>query len=252
MRVGFTRFDRAVIAPLYADQPHARGMIEAGLSGMGRAWADNPVRPRSAMMAVGDFLLCAGECSREAAHQLQAWLREEREWLVIAPEAWRAHIGPHELHERYAFDHGVQPENGGLRMILRALPEGLSFQRIAGEWYSRCLNEEWSRDFVSLFTRAEYARRGLGVLLMQDDLPVAGASSYVVYPGGIEVQVQTREGFEGRGLATMAAAKLILMAHERNLRATWDAHNAASARIAEKLGYRGRIAYTAAVLKKMV
>lgn len=251
MQAGFTRFDRAAIAPLYADQTCARGMIEAGLSGLGRAWTDNPVRPRSAMMAVGDFLLCAGDCGREAAHQLRAWLREEREWLVVAPEAWRGRIGPHELHERYAFDHSVQPEDAALRAILRALPQGMAFQPIDGEWYARCLAQEWSRDFVSLFTREEYAQRGLGVLLMQDGLPAAGASSYAAYPGGIEVQVQTREGCQGRGLATMAAAKLILMAHERGMRATWDAHNAPSVRIAEKLGYRGRMPYAAAVLKKM-
>ena len=251
MQAGCTRFDRAVVAPLYMGQTCARGMIEAGLSGMGRAWADNPVRPRSAMMAVGDFLLCAGECGREAAHQLRAWLRAKREWLVISPEAWRAHIGPHELHERYAFHHDVQPEDAALRVILQALPEGVAFQPIDGEWYDRCLAEAWSRDFVSLFTREEYAQHGLGLLLMQDGQPVAGASSYAAYPGGIEVQVQAREGHEGRGLATLASARLILMAHERGLRATWDAHSAASARIARKLGYCGEKAYTAAVLKKM-
>lgn len=252
MQAGFTRFDRAAIAPLFAQEFRARGMVEAGLSGMGRAWTDHPVRPSSAMLAVGDFLLCAGLCGREAAHQMRAWLREDREWLIIAPQTWEAAIGPHESHERYAFDHSVQPEDEALRQILRALPEGVTFQVIDDAWYDRCLGEEWSRDFVSLFTREEYVQRGLGVLLMQDGLPVAGASSYAAYPGGIEVQVQTREGHEGRGLATLASAGLVLMAHERGLRATWDAHSAASARIAQKLGYRGRKAYTAYVLPERV
>jgi len=252
MQAGFTRFDRERIAPLFAETIVCRGMIEAGLSGMGRAWTDNPAHPRSAMMAVGDFLLCAGVCGREAVHQLRAWLRENREWLVIAPQAWQEHIGPHEEHWRYAFDHAVQPKDEQLRDILRALPEGMSFQRIDGHWYDTCLREEWSRDFVSLFTREEYERIGLGVLLMREGSPVAGASSYAVYPGGIEVQVQTRDGMEGRGYATLAAARLILLAHARGMRATWEAHNVASARIANKLGYRCAGAYTAAIKKKMV
>lgn len=91
---------------------------------------------------------------------------------------------------------------------------------------------------------ADYAAHGLGVLLLEQGRPVAGTSSYTVYPGGIEVQVQTREGCEGRGLATMAAAQLILAAHEKGLRVSWDAANPASARIAEKLGFVSAGAYT--------
>lgn len=250
MQAGFSRAERGRLAPLYDAVDVCRGMIEAGLSGMGRAWADNPVYPRSAVMAVGDFLLCAGVCGPEGSHQLRALLREEREWLVVAPAQWHHRMFSLEEHTRYAFDHEIQPEDEHLRQILRGIPQGMHFQPITPQWYDWCLRHEWSRDFVSLFSRENYAQAGLGVLLMQGDEPMAGASSYAVYPGGIEVQVQTREGFEGRGYGTLASAALILKAHEQKKRVTWDAHNAASARMAQKLGYRGMKAYTVFVQRK--
>ena len=101
---------------------------------------------------------------------------------------------------------------------------------------------------MSLYDDASYARKGLGVLLMAGEAPVAGASSYVSYPGGIEVQLQTRDDMQGRGYATLAAARLILSAHERGMTVTWDAANPASAHIAEKLGYRAAGLYEVAEL----
>lgn len=85
---------------------------------------------------------------------------------------------------------------------------------------------------------------------MVEGQAVAGASSYVSYPGGIEVQLQTRDNQQGRGYATLAAAQLILLAHERGLSATWDAANPASAHIAEKLGYRPAGCYQVAEIEK--
>ena len=53
--------ERAALRPLFASMPCLHGLWEAGLDGTGRAWADAPVNPRAAVMAVGDFLLCGGE-----------------------------------------------------------------------------------------------------------------------------------------------------------------------------------------------
>jgi len=130
------------------------------------------------------------------------------------------------------------------------MPENAEFQPIEGEWIAWCRQNEWSRDFVSLFTDEDYAKRGLGVLLVVEGEAVAGASSYVSYPGGVEIQLQTRDDMQGRGYATLAAARLILMAHQRGLIATWDAANEVSAHIAEKLGYKQEGTYQVAVIAK--
>lgn len=253
MQAAFPTRDGRVYA-LFASLPGARGMMEAARAGMGHAWADSPLHPRGAVVTVGDFLCCGGEAGPSAARLLRTALgSEKRDWLIIATGEWKTaldKVTPTTPRTRYAFAHDAQPEDGHLRQLLRDAPEGLTFQPMEGEWISRCRNEEWSRDFVSLFTDEQYERQGLGVLALLDGQPVAGASSYVAYPGGIEVQVQTREGFEGRGLATMVSAKLILTAHERGLIATWDAANAASACIARKLGYRPEDPYTVYEVKR--
>lgn len=242
MQAAFFLRDRQAAAPLFAGMTCLHGMAAAGLSGTGNIWADSCAVPHGAVMAVGDFLLCGGQAGPWAAHLLRRAVQsDKRAWLIYAPGDWAAlvpKVARAERKVRYAFDPAIQPVDGRLRNVLAAMPVDMCTVSLAGDWISRCREAEWSRDFVSTFADdGDFAARGLGTLLLQDGVPVAGASSYVAYPGGIEIQVQTREGSEGHGYATLAAAALILAAHERGLAATWDAANLASARIAEKLGY---------------
>lgn len=247
MQAAFPTADERAFA-LFRGLPGSRGMVEAARHGMGRAWADSPAHPRAAIVTVGDFLFCGGQPGPSATHLLRVALSsEKRDWLIEAPGPWKTaldRITPTRPTTRYAFDPDVQPEDAHLRRLLTAAPENITFQRITGDWIARCRQETWSRDFVSLFTDDRFERDGLGVLVLLDGEPVAGAGSYVAYPGGIEVQVQTRDDQQGHGFATWAAAKLIMTAHEQGQIATWDAANAASKHLAEKLGYRFTGAYT--------
>lgn len=240
---------RAALRPLFASVPCLHGLWEAGLNGTGRAWADAPVNPRAAVMAVGDFLLCGGEA--EAALLRTAVASARKPWLVYAPGLWLQaleDIAPFRLTERQAFQPDVQPEDAHLRGLLAHQPEDVCLRPLEGPWIPWCRLQAWSRDFVSQFTDGGFAAEGLGMLVMREGQPVSGAASYVRCPGGLEVQVTTREGCEGRGYATLAAAGLILRAHAQGLAATWDAANPVSARIAEKLGYRPADRYTVAEL----
>jgi predicted GNAT family acetyltransferase len=104
--------------------------------------------------------------------------------------------------------------------------------------------EEWSRDFCSQFCGSEdYAKRGLGVAALRGDELVAGASSYVAYNGGIEIQTDTRQDMRRRGLASACCARLILNCLQRGLTPSWDAANPASLALAEKLGYALKAPY---------
>ena len=63
------------------------------------------------------------------------------------------------------------------------------------------LAEPWSRDFCSNFDApADFARRGMGIAALWEGVPVAGAASYSVYSGGVEIQIETREDHRRRGL----------------------------------------------------
>lgn len=236
------------VAAFFEHLPGARGMVCAALAGMGQIWADSPKNPRGAVLAVGDFLYCGGHAGPSAARLLRTALAGHRDArLIYAPDGWKAaldRVAPSAHQTRYAFDPEVQPEDARLLSLLAHAPKALSFVPIEGEYIRQCRAEDWSRDFVSLFTDEQFIRFGLGVLALRNGKAVAGASSYVAYPGGLEIQVQTREGFEGHGFATLAAARLILTAHEHSLAAHWDAANPVSRHIAEKLGYRFTSEYT--------
>lgn len=250
MQAAFPLENRQVAAPLFASLKGPGGIIAAGLAGRGRLLVDNPLHPRCAVMTVGDFLVCGGEPGLSARHLLRvAMSSEKREWVACGSEAWLelvADFGPVCRHLRWAFA-PEQPKDEHLRSLMAS--SALTFAPLAGTWPTWCRKREWARDFVSCYADdADYARHGLGVLALLQGEPVAGASAYVPYPGGLEVQVQTREDCQGRGYATETAATMIQLAHQAGLAVTWDAANEASARVAEKLGYRSLGAYPAALV----
>ena len=76
------------------------------------------------------------------------------------------------------------------------------------------------------------------MVIKKDGVPVSGASSYSVYNGGIEIQIDTRTDYRRQGLAAAAAAALILECLDRNLYPSWDAASLWSVALAEKLGYQ--------------
>ena len=75
-------------------------------------------------------------------------------------------------------------------------------------------------------------------MVLWNGTPVAGAGSYCVYRGGIEIEIDTREDHRRRGLAAACGARLILECLDRGLYPSWDAHDLRSVALAEKLGYR--------------
>lgn len=125
-----------------------------------------------------------------------------------------------------------------LKQMTEALPEDYELCMIDSRLYEKCREESWSRDLVSQFSDyVKYKESGLGVVILQDGKIVAGASSYSRYRQGIEIEIDTKEEYRRKGLATVCGAKLILECLERNLYPSWDAQNQRSAALAEKLGY---------------
>ena len=91
----------------------------------------------------------------------------------------------------------------------------------------------------------QYRKYGLGIAALCGRELVAGASSYTVYDGGIEIQIDTQLKHRRKGLAAACGAKLILECLERGLYPSWDAHDRRSAALAEKLGYHVSHSYIA-------
>ncbi|MBQ8201816.1 MAG: GNAT family N-acetyltransferase [Clostridia bacterium] len=231
----------AQLRAMFADILPLRGLIEAGLD---NGKAVRPTGADYAALEIGDFVILGGNPQEQGA---AAFLEElimlspVSTVLVYAPGPWGRLLAdtgvPCTVSTRWSFDHDVQPDDRRLQAITEERHD-VRFVPIDGALYRWCREQAWTYDFVSQFpTEAAYRRSGMGVLVEADGRFVAGASSYVSYRQGIEIQVETRKDCEGRGYATLAAAELILMAHQRGWRATWDAASEASAHIARKLGY---------------
>ena len=129
---------------------------------------------------------------------------------------------------RYAFHktaEGFDP--AALARFAAALPPGYGLRPMGREEYRQALASGWgARDLCAQFAdERDYCRRGLGVAVLQEGRLVAGASSYTVYRGGIEIEIDTHPDHRRRGLARACGAALMLECLKRGLYPSWDAQN---------------------------
>lgn len=225
------------IAPLFSGWNET--LIWSVLQGhMGIALVDDEVNPKAAQVAVGDFCFFAGEPS--VAFAAKAATRE----IVSRDEAWHPAIeeafgARAEKRLRYAIK--KEPNvfsREQLARYMQALPSEFELRLFDREICEQTLLAEWSHDFCDCFRSEEdFLARGVGVAALHNGVLVAGASSYTVYDGGFEIEIDTHPDYRQRGLATACGARLILEALERNLYPSWDAFDLRSVALAEKLGY---------------
>lgn len=219
---------------------------------MGRIYADDLAQPASAMATLGDFTFYAGKVNRELIAYRPADRR--RDFMIMVPQnqLWEKAIVEYYgakavVRPRYAIK--KEPDifdRAKLARIVSSLPNGYELRLIDEPLYRLCGENPWSADLVSQFRDyEEYARLGLGVVVLKEREVVSGASSYSRYREGIEIEIDTREDFRRQGLASVCGAALILECLERGLYPSWDAQNKWSVALAEKLGYHYSHAYRA-------
>lgn len=235
--------DLRSIAPLFQGQNDT--LILACLQGLhGHAYADNLQRPKSAKIITADFCFFAGEPSSDlVAH----WPQTAGDCLILTPPnpQWDAVIRTHYGNRakpalRYAIKKEAPDlfDRALLHRIIRHIPDGHTLMMIDRSLYRQIQSLPWAQDLCSQFpTYEDYHANGLGAVLCKDGEVLAGASSYIHYHGGIEVEIDTRSDHRRKGFALRCGAKLILACLERGLYPSWDAANMASVALAEKLGY---------------
>lgn len=240
---------RGCIAPFFLN---ANGLMRSCLQGhMGQAFGDHPSTPRAALLCIGDFASPGGDANSPAARRLMGKLAMHRgkTWLVPALPGWEEHLSfwrPKQMERgiRYAVKAKAAFDRARLLLLTRAIPPEFSLHLMDEELYGKAMAQEWSRDFCSQFRdAADYLQRGLGVAALKEGQIMAGASSYVVYDNGLEIQTDTREDMRRLGLAAACCARLILTCMDRGITPSWDAATPASLALAQKLGYTLTAAY---------
>lgn len=198
----------------------------------------------SAQVVVGDFCFFAGVPNEELVKHIPE--REKRGIILMIPseEKWNDVIEyAWGNHARKTLRHAIKKETNIFNKKLlgeyaKALPGKYRLEMIDETLYDQVLQEEWSKDLCAVFRDyKQYQKHGLGVAVLEEGRIVAGASSYTVYDGGIEIEIDTKEEYRRQGLATACGAKLILECLERGKYPSWDATSLRSVALAEKLGY---------------
>lgn len=219
---------------------------------MGCVLADDPARPDSAATVLGDFAFLAGTANPELIRTVLS--HGEPRPLILVPRdaAWSACIeaelnGDATSITRFATRKDPSDfDRAHLLDLARDVPHGIELSPIDARLHRACAGADWSCDLVSQFTKFEdFQRLALGIVAVEGDVPVAGASTYARYRDGIEIEVDTRPDRRRRGLARACAATLIVAALDQGLYPSWDAHTRASLALAEQLGYRFDYAYDA-------
>ena len=231
------------IAPLFEGWEEA--MVWSCLQGvMGRALAGET--GRAAVIVNRDFCFFAGEPDGGLVRQAEGPILVPRteDWCPVIEAVW----GERAVREtRYAIR--KEPDvfdREKLSALAAALPAGYEMRQIDGALAPALLAEQWSKDLCTPFDGpAGGCLRGLGFAALHGGVPVAGAGSYCVYEGGIEIEIDTRADHRRRGLAAACGARLILECLDRGLYPSWDAIDLRSVSLAEKLGYHRAGPYTA-------
>lgn len=201
----------------------------------------------SALASIGDFNFLAGEPLPELVELTDApiLVPGNGEWEVLIREMLGERAVP---FTRYATRREPKHfDKDRLIHFTRLLSQEFMIRPIGREFYFTLMEEEWAWDLCGCFRNgADFLEQGLGFVVTQGgNLPVAGASSYAVCDGAIEIEIDTRPDFRRLGLASACGARLILECLDRGLYPGWDAHDRRSLALAEKLGYRLDRPYTA-------
>lgn len=240
------------VAPLFVNWDET--LIWTALQGiMGQVWTVGE-SCAVAYCQTGDFVFPAGDANSPEAKQLLSCLKEQLEnrFAIITPqnEEWSQLIQQVfgekvKAGERYAIR--KEPEvfdRAHLAKLAATLPEGVTLAPIAGVLYDQVMAQDWSCDFCSQFDgKEDFAQRGLGVVALHRGEVIGGASSYIIYRGGIEIEVDTHVDWRRKGIATACCAALILACLDKGWYPSWDAANRESVALASKLGYREKGPY---------
>lgn len=228
-----------------------RSALEGAMGEKSQVYGNHRDCPTAVRADTGDFAIFAGDPA--AAGELiagtkvplfcPAFPEQEKVWEA----AFRDKFPELETFNRYAFYHDDPTafDRKKLQEFRAALPAGFTLREIDRELYERCRAESWSQDLVGNFLDAEiFCRDGLGIVVVAPDGELAaGASSYSIYRGGIEIEVDTRKSYRQMGLGRAVSAALILRCLEGGLYPSWDAANLISVRLAQSLGYREKGEY---------
>lgn len=222
-------------------------ILDAAVHGYhGKVFTDDLMKPSLVYIRVGFTVYLAGDATHPEVDELIALIGDEVV-EVICDESFLPMLKKHykvRNRERYLFTHkSLKLEH--LETIIETLDSDYFIEAIDEAVYYECLQSDWAATLVSNFDDyTHFARMGKGFVIRHGDLIVSGASSYVHYYEGKEVEICTDKDYRQKGLASVVGARFIKACILDNEIPHWDAANKVSRHLATKLGYTYLEAYT--------
>lgn len=206
---------------------------------MGTMIVDDENNLQSAIIHTGDFCFCAGLPNKNLFEPIHGF-----KLLVPKDEAWQRLIeAAFEGKAKKTLRYAIKKEPNvfdveKLKSYVNSLDKNYELKLFSEEMFNLAISESWSVDLCSQFQDYEdYKNRAIGVGILNDGKLIAGASTYGVFNHGIEIEIDTKPEYRGKGLATVCGSKLIIECLSRGIYPSWDAHDLRSVHLAEKLGY---------------
>lgn len=240
---------RSPIAPFFTEEYMARSFLQGH---MGRAWADHPEHPASAQIIIGDFCFLSGTPSAALAANIPSTHPSPFLILIASQPEWeqvieQVHAGRYQKSTRYALKKEADVfDRPYLAALATALAAPYTIRKIDRALYGRVRQMDWSKDLCAQYADYEtYQKYGMGYVVLYQGEIVSGASSYIHYNAGIEIEIDTHPAYQNRGLAAACGAALICGCLDRGIYPSWDAANETSLRLAQRLGYHYDRSYPA-------
>ena len=223
-------------------QTWTKNMVHYGLSaGLGQFFMNAP--ETSCLYQLGNFLFPAGQVDPNLWQEFSKKYSLADKVIISEEPSWQEFLdGQSELSQftRYAFADRASFDTEALEKWQSRLPANYYLSPIDKESYECLAREAWSQDLQGDFSDFDQfqAEGGFGFLLYSDKEIVAAVSTGLVYHGALEIEIATKPAYQRQGLAKILGAQMILEAQKRSLFPLWDAHNEASKKVAESLGYQ--------------
>ncbi|SET14422.1 Protein N-acetyltransferase, RimJ/RimL family [Oceanobacillus limi] len=233
---------RKKLLPMYQGMEDT--VIQSCLQGhMGTAWVDDLEKPTVSQLIVGIFVFYAGNPNANATEELLYNL-PEHSLVIVDTEEWKkkiemVHQDASNKIQRYRFRKERKDlDRHHLEKFLSTLEDGYELRKMDADIVREPSLHHVSEDFTAQFESLDdFINRGIGYAVLYKGQVVCGAASYSIYDAGIEIEIGTDPTHRRKGLATVAAAALILDCMDQGLYPSWDAANEESVKLAEKLGY---------------
>lgn len=206
---------------------------------------------------IGNFLYLAGELNsrfwedfiRQYGLDYKIIISEDTKWQ----DFMRRQVGLISF-TRYSFKDKANFQVEFLNDLVSQLEKGYNIVPIDNHIYNCLSEDEWSQDLQGDFESYQNftLKGGFGFVIVKNKELIAGISSGLVYREAVEVEVATRPNEQGDGFAKKLGAAMILESLNRDMFPLWDAHNEASKKVAEFLGYELVEPYEAFELEESV